>query len=153
MRYQKEISKDIFDKFRDNEECLQYFLNCFEVPELRDLKDLRCLLFSEYSLAESAQEEPKIDGFVIFNKQIEAYVISPSRNYIGFWGFRNFFTFRLAQKHHELNDGILRYVLNIHYRPDPNRTDAFNDIREFKVYNVCKLGEDLKNWTETLFEM
>ena len=46
----------------------------------------------------------------------------------------------------------MRYVLNVHYRPDPNRTDTFNDIREFQIFNVYKQNDDLRNWLETIFE-
>ena len=96
MRYQKQFS-DVFSKFKENPECLQYFLNCFEIPELKDLKDLTCKEFSEHPLAESVQTDPKISGFVISNKAVEVFYISHTRNYLGFWGFRNFFTYRLAE--------------------------------------------------------
>lgn len=151
MKYQKQLS-EVFEKFKDNEECLQYFLNCLDIPELKDLKELKCVSFSDYSLAESIQEDPKVSGFVIFNRVLEVYFISPTMNYIGFWGFRNFFTYRLALKHKSLNDGILRYVVNIHNKQDLNRKDHFNDIREFVVFNVYKYTEDLRNWILALFE-
>ena len=151
MKYQKQFS-DVFSKFKENPECLQYFLNCFEIPELKDLKDLTCKDFSEHPLVESVQTDPKISGFVISNKVVEVFYISHTRNYLGFWGFRNFFTYRLAEKHKQINDGIMRYVLNVHYRPDPNRTDTFNDIREFQIFNVYKQNDDLKSWLETIFE-
>ena len=151
MKYQKQLL-EVFEKFKDNEECLQCFLNCFDIPELKDLKELKCVSFSDYPLAESIQEDPKVSGFVIFSRVLEVYFISPTMNYIGFWGFRNFFTYRLALKHKSLNDGILRYVVNIHNKQDLNRKDHFNDIREFVVFNVYKYTEDLRDWILALFE-
>ena len=149
MKYQKEFS-EIFEKFRSNEECLQYFLNCFEIPELKDLKELKCVPFSENSLAQSVNSD-NVTGFVISNRVLEVYFISPTMNYIGFWGFRNFFTYRLAEKHRKINDGILRYVINIHNKQDLNRTDTFGDIREFKIFNVYKYTEDLRSWILALY--
>lgn len=149
MKYQKEFS-EIFEKFRSNEECLQYFLNCFDIPELKDLKELKCVPFSENSLAQSVNSD-NVTGFVISNRVLEVYFISPTMNYIGFWGFRNFFTYRLAEKHRKINDGILRYVINIHNKQDLNRTDTFGDIREFKIFNVYKYTEDLRNWILALY--
>lgn len=149
MKYQKEFS-EIFEKFRSNEECLQYFLNCFEIPELKDLKELKCVPFSENSLAQSVNSD-NVTGFVISNRVLEVYFISPTMNYIGFWGFRNFFTYRLAVKHRKINDGILRYVINIHNKQDLNRTDTFGDIREFKIFNVYKYTEDLRSWILALY--
>jgi len=149
MKYQKEFS-EIFEKFRSNEECLQYFLNCFEIPELKDLKELKCVPFSENSLAQSVNLD-NVTGFVISNRVLEVYFISPTMNYIGFWGFRNFFTYRLAEKHRKINDGILRYVINIHNKQDLNKTDTFNGIREFKIFNVYKYTEDLRSWILALY--
>lgn len=149
MKYQKEFS-EIFERFRSNEECLQYFLNCFEIPELKDLKELKCVPFSENSLAQSVNSD-NVTGFVISNRVLEVYFISPTMNYIGFWGFRNFFTYRLAVKHRKINDGILRYVINIHNKQDLNRTDTFGDIREFKIFNVYKYTEDLRSWILALY--
>lgn len=149
MKYQKEFS-EIFEKFRSNEECLQYFLNCFDIPELKDLKELKCVPFSENSLAQSVNSD-NVTGFVISNRVLEVYFISPTMNYIGFWGFRNFFTYRLAEKHRKINDGILRYIINIHNKQDLNRTDTFGDIREFKIFNVYKYTEDLRNWILALY--
>ena len=149
MKYQRDLS-DIFEKFRSNEECLQYFLDSFEIPELKNLKELKCSLFSENSLVQSVNPD-NVTGFVISNRVVEVFFINPTMNYIGFWGFRNFFTFRLAEKHQKINDGILRYVINIHRKPDPNRADTFNDIREFIICNVYKCSEDLKNWIEALY--
>lgn len=149
MKYQKEFS-EIFERFRSNEECLQYFLNCFEIPELKDLKELKCVPFSENSLAQSVNSD-NVTGFVISNRVLEVYFINPTMNYIGFWGFRNFFTYRLAVKHRKINDGILRYVINIHNKQDLNRTDTFGDIREFKIFNVYKYTEDLRSWILALY--
>lgn len=149
MKYQKEFS-EIFEKFRSNEECLQYFLNCFDIPELKDLKELKCVPFSENSLAQSVNNE-NISGFIISNRVLEVYFINPTMNYIGFWGFRNFFTYRLAEKHRKINDGILRYIINIHNKQDLNRTDTFDGIREFKIFNVYKYTEDLRNWILALY--
>lgn len=151
MKYQRQTS-GVFEKFKGNEECLQYFLNCFDIPELKNLSNLKCIPFSE-SLAESVQTGPDVEGFVIFNRFMEVYFINPSMNYIGFWGFRNFFTYRLAMKHRQLNDGIQRRVINIHNKQGINRTDVFNDIREFKVYNIYKYNEDLRSWILALFEV
>lgn len=150
MKYQKDFS-NVFEKFRTNEECLQYFLNSFEIPELKDLTELKCTGFSDNSLVQSVNPE-NVSGFVISNKALEIFFISPSMNYIGFWGFRNFFTFRLAEKHKKINDGILRYVLNIHNKQDLNRTDTFNDIREFQIFNVYKYNEDLLNWILAIYQ-
>lgn len=149
MKYQKQFSS-VIEKFRTNEECLQYFLSCFEIPELKNLKNLRCSMFSDNLLARKS--DPEIEGFVIFNNDIEVYFISPSANYIGFWGFRNFFTYKLAVNHKHLNDGVYRYVLNVHNKQDLNRKDSFNEIREFWIYNIHKYTEDLRSWILALYK-
>lgn len=149
MKYQKQFSS-VLEKFKSNGECLQYFLNCLEIPELRDLRDLKCTMFSDSPLAQSS--DSGIEGFVISNTDIEVYFVSPATNYIGFWGFRNFFTYRLASQHRKLNDGVLRYVINIHNKKGNNRMESFNDIREFWMYNISDCPEGLKEWTDTLYE-
>ena len=150
MRYQKIVNKEVFEKFKDNEECLQNFLTCTEIPELANLRDLGCIDFSESRVVQLVNSG-NVEGFIIGNKEIEVFIINPSLDYIRFWGFRNFFTYRLAKKHSDMNDGVLRYVINIHRKPDPNRVDTFNDIREFIIFNVYKCSEDLKNWLEALY--
>lgn len=150
MKYQKHLS-EVFDKFKINSECLQYFLNSTEIPELQNLKDLQCSLFFENSFVQSVNTE-HVDGFVLSNRNVSVYFISPSDYYLRFWGFRNFLTYRLAEKHHKLNDGILRYVVNVHLKNDLNRTDTFREIREFQIFNIFKPSEDLKNWMYALYE-
>lgn len=150
MKYQKHLS-EVFDKFKINPECLQYFLNSTEIPELQNLRDLQCSLFFENSFVQSVNTE-HVDGFVMGNRQVSVFFISPSDMYLRFWGFRNFLTYRLAKKHHQINDGILRYVVNIHNKDGNNRTDTFNDIREFQVINIYKKSEDLQNWLYALYE-
>lgn len=150
MRYQKIVNKEVFEKFKDNEECLQNFLTCTEIPELANLRDLGCIDFSESRVIQLVNSG-NVEGFIIGNKEIEVFIINPSLDYIRFWGFRNFFTYRLAKKHSDMNDGVLRYVINIHNKEDPNRVDEFNHIKNFKIYNIYRVPENLMEWIKALF--
>ena len=50
-----------------------------------------------------------------------------------------------------MNDGVLRYVINIHNKEDPNRVDEFNHIKNFKIYNIYRVPENLMEWVKALF--
>lgn len=150
MRYQKIVNKEVFEKFKDNEECLQTFLTCTGIPELANLKDLGCIDFSESGIVQRINAG-NVEGFIIGNKEIEVFIINPSLDYIRFWGFRNFFTYRLAKKHSDMNDGVLRYIINIHNKEENNRVDEFNLIKNFKIYNIYRVPEDLMEWIKALF--
>lgn len=150
MIYQKIVDSDVFPKFKENQECLQNFLNSTDIPELANLTDLVCLDFKESGVVQLVNQG-NIEGFIIGNKEKEVFIICPSLDYIRFWGFRNFFTYRLAKKHSDMNDGVLRYVINIHNKEDLNRVDAFNNIKNFKIYNLYRVPEDLLEWAKALF--
>lgn len=150
MRYQKITNKEVFERFKENEECLQNFLDSTEIPELANLKDLGCIDFCESGIVQSINAG-NIEGFIIGNKDIEVFIINPSLDYIRFWGFRNFFTYRLAKKHSNMNDGVLRYVINIHNKEENNRVDKFNLIKNFKIHNIYRVPENLMEWIKALF--
>lgn len=150
MRYQKIVNKEVFEKFKENEECLQNFLDSSEIPELTNLKDLVCIDFSESKVVQSVNAG-NVEGFIIGNKDIEVYIINPSLDYIRFWGFRNFFTYRLAKKHSNMNDGVLRYVINIHNKEENNRVDKFNLIKNFEIHNIYRVPDNLMEWIKALF--
>lgn len=150
MRYQKIVNKEVFERFKDNEECLQNFLDSTEIPELANLKDLGCIDFCESGVVQSINAG-NVEGFIIGNKEIEVFIINPSLDYIRFWGFRNFFTYRLAKKHSNMNDGVLRYVINIHNKEENNRVDKFNLIKNFKIHNIYRVPDDFMEWIKALF--
>ena len=49
-----------------------------------------------------------------------------------------------------MNDGVLRYVINIHNKEENNRVDEFNLIKNFKIYNIYRVPEDLMEWIKKL---
>lgn len=144
------VNKEVFERFKDNEECLQNFLDSTEIPELANLKDLGCIDFCESGVVQSINAG-NVEGFIIGNKEIEVFIINPSLDYIRFWGFRNFFTYRLAKKHSNMNDGVLRYVINIHNKEENNRVDKFNLIKNFKIHNIYRVPDDFMEWIKALF--
>lgn len=150
MRYQKITNKEVFERFKENEECLQTFLDSTEIPELANLKDLGCIDFCESGIVQKINAG-NVEGFIIGNNDIEVFIINPSLDYIRFWGFRNFFTYRLAKKHSNMNDGVLRYVINIHNKEENNRVDVFNLIKNFKIHNIYRVPENLMEWIKALF--
>ena len=150
MRYQKATNSEIFERFKDNEECLQNFLTSTEIPELANLKDLKCMDFKESKVVQIVNAGD-VDGFIIGNNDIEVFIINPSMDYIRFWGFRNFFTYRLAKKHSDMNDGITRYVINMHNKEENNRVDRFNLIKNFEIHNIYRVPDDLMEWIKALF--
>ena len=74
---------------------------------------------------------------------------------MGFWGHRNFFTWRLAKKHSNNNDGIKRYVINFCYRYEPcNKIDKFDIIKDFYIINIFvdNMTDDQKQWLRAIFK-
>lgn len=154
MDYQIPFS-NVIDDFLQNKECLETFLDCLDITELKGLTDLRGEIFDWDEFARLAQSDKYIDGFVIKNNDVRIYVINPSKQYIKFWGHRNFFTWRLAKKHSNNNDGIKRYVINFCYRYEPcNKTDKFDIIKDFYIINIFvdNMTDDQKQWLRAIFK-
>lgn len=153
MEYQVYFS-DVINNFLNNEECLENFLDSLNTPELTKLKGLSGELFSDNELVKQVQSDRKIDGFVLSNMYLQVYVISPSHNYIGFWGHRNFFAWRLAHRQSWRNDGVTRYVINfIPDRYENNKCESFTRIKNFYIINIYleNHNECLQNWLDALY--
>lgn len=151
MLYQLEFS-DVIHNFLSNEEYLKGFLSALGYPE--NTFTVKAQLFKDSEFVSWVQRQPTIDGFVISTNGFEIYVISPSKNYIGFWGHRNFFTWRLAKRHDNKNDGVRRCVINLLYKPESNKTEEFDIIKNFYVLNLYKdkIPEDLAQWFGAIYK-
>lgn len=151
MLYQLEFS-DVIHNFLSNEEYLKGFLSALGYPEQEFTVKGR--LFKDDEFVSWVQRSPTIDGFVISTNGMEIYFISPSKNYIGFWGHRNFFTWRLAKRHDNKNDGITRCVINYMYRSESNKTEEFDIIKNFHILNLYegKIPEELKQWLQAIYK-
>lgn len=152
MFYQLQFT-DVVNKFLSNEEYLECFASMFDIPERMD--NLKGYFFDESEIISWVQREPTIDGFVLENQYVQLFFISPSKNYMGFWGHRNFFTWRLAKKHSNNNDGVKRYVINFCYRYEPcNKTDNFDIIKDFYIINIFvdNMTDDQKQWLRAIFK-
>lgn len=152
---QKRFNTEILDSFLNNRECLQAFLDSTGVESLKDLVAYDAYLFESDEIANRSQASRNeyVNGFVISAQNKKIYIISPSNDYIRFWGRRNFFTWRLAKNHQNKNDGIERHVINIHNQDSKNHTEAFNTIKDFYVHNIyaSNLSNDLNDWINVLF--
>lgn len=144
---------DIIDNFLANEECMRAFLNATEIDVLKDLNNLKGDKFQNDVIAVRSQKGEGIAGFVISTAGKKIYVISPCYDYLKFWGYRNFFVWRLAKNHDNANDGIERHVINILPQESKNKTSQFNVIRNCYIHNifVSNLSDELKEWLDALY--
>lgn len=152
MDYQIPFS-NVIDDFLQNKECLETFLDCLDISELKGLTDLRGEIFDWDEFARLAQSDKYIDGFVIKNNDVRIYVINPSKQYIRFWGHRNFFTWRLAQRQNYKRDGTVKYVLNFIFKNEFNKIEHFDTIDNFYVINfyMNNANENVKNWLNAIY--
>ena len=152
MDYQIPFS-NVIDDFLQNKECLETFLDCLDISELKGLTDLRGEIFDWDEFARLAQSDKYIDGFVIKNNNVRIYVINPSKRYIKFWGHRNFFTWRLAQRQNYKRDGTVKYVLNFIFKNEFNKIEHFDTIDNFYVINfyMNNANENVKNWLNAIY--
>lgn len=151
MFYQLEYS-DVINNFLDNDEYLNGFVSALGIDG--EHNNLTGTLFENHEFVKWTQRSPTIEGFVIENPDVQYFVISPSKNYMGFWGHRNFFTWRLAQRHSWKNDNKTRYVINFIYKSENNRVDTFNNIKNFFVINLYieNITDDLQQWLQALYK-
>lgn len=145
---------NIINDFLQNRECMQAFLNATKVDELQELGNLHGDLFvNDVVAVRSQQGSDKIDGFVISSERKKIYVISPCYDYLKFWGWRNFFTWRLAKNHDNVNDGIERHVINILPQENRNKTVQFDIVKKCYIHNIFinNISDELKEWLDALY--
>lgn len=150
---------DVIKNFLGNEDYLKGFVSLLEIPiEQRWLKGE---LFDDNEFVNWSQRSPTIEGFVIKNERTECYVVSPSKNYMSFWGHRNFFVWRLAQRHAWKNDNVVRYVVNFIYPSQnnkienkPKKVETFDKVKDFYIVNfyMDSINTDLSEWLNALYK-
>jgi hypothetical protein len=142
---------EIVNKFLEDKECLQNFIETLEIPSLKQSEVLSANFISESDLTKSISkvDSENIDGFVISCKDYDIIFVSPSFSYLRFWGFRNFFGFRCGQKHKSLNDNKTRYFVNI--MPHESM-ETYNLFKNFYLYNIENPSKEFYNWLEVLYK-
>lgn len=150
---QHRFNNEVLNKFLENRECLHAFLQSTDNDAIKDLQVFSADLFEHDEIANRSQKGEIINGFVITGQNKKIYVISPSNDYLHFWGHRNFFTWRLAKNHQNRNDGIERHVLNIHNQQSKNHTSQFDIIKGFYIHNIytTHMTTELNDWINALF--
>ena len=146
---------DVITDFLNREECMQAFLNATGISELQNLTQLHGSTFEQDIIATRSQGRDVINGFVISSAKKSVYVITPCYDYMRFWGHRNFFTWRLAKNHDNVNDGVERHVINILPQDwNRNSTQQFNVIKNCYIHNiyVINLTDELKEWLDALYK-
>ena len=58
------------------------------------------------------------------------------------------------ERHDNKNDGITRCVINYMYRPESNKTEEFDIIKNFHILNLYedKIPEELKQWLQAIYQ-
>ena len=149
---------DVVDKFLDSKECLQNFIESLEIPNLKQSEIIRAEFIKDNDFTKSVcdvqykGENEVIDGFVITCKDYDIIFVSKSDGYIAFWGFRNFFGFKCAQKHYFKNDRKIRYLVNILPKVTQSKLESYNIYKNFYIWNISNPKEELKNWLKTLYK-
>lgn len=153
MKIQSKLSS-VANKFLSSDECMYDFIESLHIQNLKISKDILGRSLKENSLVKNIRLYPAldVDGIEFSFDNVEIFVLNPSKYYLSFWSYRNFFTWDLAKLHKDCKDKKIRYVINIYYdKNNKNRIDTFNNINDFYIYNIYDKSEELRNWCDVLF--